>query len=365
MGYLGKKILKEGLSAAGLTSFLGSQRNNIASAMPNGLAEMIGFEMPEGILDKAKDAVEDTAAAIAGTAGMAVDTAGDAVKATVGAVGDAASKSADVAGDAAKATVGAVGDAASKTADVAGDVAKSGGNMLMKILPLIALLAVIFFAWKMCGDDVKSATGDAVETVGDAANATAGAVGDAANATMDAAGNAAETVGDVVGDAANAVGSAITNLGDFLGRKLSNGIELNIPEFGIENKLLDFLEDSKATVSNDTWYEFDRLTFNTGSATLDINQSQEQLRNLAEIMKAYPNMEIKIGGYTDNTGDAAANLKLSESRANSVKNAIVNLGVDAKRITTEGYGEAHPIASNDTPEGREKNRRVALRFTKK
>lgn len=353
MGYLGKKILKEGLSAAGLGSFLGGQRNNIASAMPQGLADMIGFDMPEGILDKAKDAVEDAAGLVTGTAGKVVDTAGDTAKAAAGAVGNVAGKTAGVAGDAAKATAG-----------MAGDAAKSGGNMLMKILPLLALGAIALFAWKQCGDDAKGLAGDAMETVGDAAKATGAAVGDAASATVDAAGNVVEAAGDVAGDAASAVGGAIGNLGDFLGRKLSNGVELNIPEFGVESKLLDFL-DSKDAISKDAWYNFDRLNFATGSAALDIEASQEQISNIVQIMKAYPNMEVKIGGYTDNTGNPEANQKLSEARANTVKNAIANLGIEAGRITTEGYGDAHPVATNDTAEGRAQNRRIAVRVTKK
>ncbi|MCL4131091.1 UNVERIFIED_CONTAM: hypothetical protein GTU68_041249 [Idotea baltica] len=211
-----------------------------------------------------------------------------------------------------------------------------------------------------------------VDVAGDAASATAGAVSDAANATVDVAGNAVDAAGnavnatvDAAGNAVDAAGNAIASLGDFFKRKLANGIELNIPEFGIESKLLNFLDDAKSVVSKDQWYDFDRINFATGSASLDINKSQEQLSNIAQIMKAYPNMNIKIGGYTDNTGNEAANLKLSEARANTVKNAIANLGVAANRMETEGYGIAHPVASNDTAEGRAKNRRIAVRVTKK
>lgn len=321
MGYLGKKISTDGLNASGLASLLGSQRNHIAEAMPNKMANLIGFEMPDSLLDKAVDAVEDTA-------GKAVD-----------AVQDTAKKTARVA---------------DKAVDTAVDTAKSGGNMLMKVLPVLLLAIVGFFLWKQCSADVKNAGDKMVEVAGDAANATAGAVGDAANATVKAA-----------GDAVDATAGAIANLGNFFKRKMANGIELNIPEFGIESKLLNFLDDAKAMVSKDTWYEFDRITFDTGSATIDINKSQEQLSNIAQIMKAYPGMNIKIGGYTDNTGDPAANQKLSEARANAVKNALANLGIAANRIETEGFGDAHPVATNDTEEGRAKNRRIAVRITKK
>ena len=217
---------------------------------------------------------------------------------------------------------------------------------------------------KSCGDEVKSAASSATEVVGDAASGVADAASDAAGTVVDAAGDAAGAVADVAGDAVDAAGNAIASLGDFFKRKLANGIELNIPEFGIESKLIDFVE-SKDALSKDSWYNFDRLTFTTGSATIDMDKSKEQLGNIASIMKAYPNLKVKIGGYTDNTGNAANNMKLSQSRADSVKAALANLGIALDRMAAEGYGVAHPVASNDTPEGRAQNRRIALRVTAK
>jgi len=327
MGYLGKKILKGGLNASGLMDLLGGQRQNISSAMPQGIADMIGFDTGDSIMDKASDAVSDAA-----------NTAKDAAGKVVGTAGAAAS---------------AVGDVAGKTADVAGDVAKSGGNMLMKILPLVGLLAIALIGWKMCGNDVKNVAGSAVETVGDATGAV-----------VDAAGDAATAVGDVAGDAAGAVGDAMSGLGDFFKTKLANGVELNIPEFGVENKLIKFL-NSGSGISMDQWYNFDRITFATGSATIDREKSSDQISNITEILKAYENMEIKIGGYTDNTGSEEANMNLSAARANAVKAALVAAGIDGARIATEGYGIAHPVATNDTPEGRAQNRRIAVNVTKK
>ncbi|WP_020599789.1 sodium-translocating pyrophosphatase [Spirosoma panaciterrae] len=152
-------------------------------------------------------------------------------------------------------------------------------------------------------------------------------------------------------------------LGEFSVQKLSSGIELNIPEFGIENKLLAFIKGDKP-VDKTTWFDFDRLLFQTGSATLE-PQSQEQLKNIAEILKAYPNVAVKLGGYTDNTGNAAANLKLSQDRANSVRAELEKMGISKDRLEAEGYGQEHPVASNDTEEGRAQNRRISVRVTKK
>jgi outer membrane protein OmpA-like peptidoglycan-associated protein len=154
------------------------------------------------------------------------------------------------------------------------------------------------------------------------------------------------------------------DLGAYFKRVLPTKIELNIPDRGMENHLLNFIEDSSKTVDSTTWFNFDRLLFESGSATLK-PESQEQLRNVAEILKAYPGVNVKIGGYTDNQGDPASNVKLSQDRASNVKNELARLGVSSNRVESEGYGEQHPVADNSTEVGRAQNRRIALRVTKK
>lgn len=156
----------------------------------------------------------------------------------------------------------------------------------------------------------------------------------------------------------------IPALGEFLKRKLPNGIELDIPQLGIESRLIQFIEDASKPVDKTTWFDFDRLLFDTAKATLQ-PKSQEQLDNIAAILKAYPNVHVKVGGYTDNVGDKAANMKLSQDRATNVMNELVKLGIDAARLSAEGYGDQHPVASNDSEEGRQQNRRTSLRVTQK
>ncbi len=138
---------------------------------------------------------------------------------------------------------------------------------------------------------------------------------------------------------------------------------MNIPKLGVENKLIDWIESSNP-VDTTTWFDFDRLLFASGSATLE-PASQEQLSNVAAILKAYPKVKIKLGGYTDNTGDPAVNLKLSDERAKNVMAELIKLGVDPARLEAEGYGEDHPVADNKTEEGRQLNRRISLRVTEK
>lgn len=161
----------------------------------------------------------------------------------------------------------------------------------------------------------------------------------------------------------NKVSTPNANLGEFGVQKLVSGVELNIPENGIESKLLAFIK-SDSPVDKTTWFDFDRLLFETGNATLKA-ESQEQLKNVVEILKAYPAVNLKLGGYTDNTGTAAGNLKLSQDRANSVRVELEKMGIASDRLEAEGYGQEHPVASNDSEEGRAQNRRISVRVTKK
>jgi OOP family OmpA-OmpF porin len=153
-------------------------------------------------------------------------------------------------------------------------------------------------------------------------------------------------------------------LGPFVERQLANSVRIQVPENGVESQLIAFIQDSSRPVDKDTGFTFDRLEFNTDSATLKPS-SDEQLGNIAEILKAYPQVRIKIGGYTDNVGDEVHNLTLSQNRALNTMNEIINLGVDRARLAAEGYGEKLPLADNATEEGRQRNRRIDIRITNK
>jgi outer membrane protein OmpA-like peptidoglycan-associated protein len=149
-------------------------------------------------------------------------------------------------------------------------------------------------------------------------------------------------------------------------KALATGFALTGNLTGIESHLVAFIEDASKPVDKTTWFDFDRLVFDTGSANLDMAQSKEQLVNVAEILKAYPAVKLKVGGYTDNQGSAATNKKLSAQRATNVARAIAGLGVKADRLDPEGYGAEHPVcAANDTDECRAQNRRISLRVTAK
>ncbi|MDX1984877.1 MAG: OmpA family protein [Bryobacteraceae bacterium] len=177
------------------------------------------------------------------------------------------------------------------------------------------------------------------------------------------ASTAAQSATGATSTLSDAARSAWAALGEFFKRRLPDGIELNIPRLGVENKLIDFIE-SPSPADKTTWFDFDRLLFDTAKSTLQPD-SQDQLQSVAAILKAFPNVHIKLGGYTDNTGDPAANLKLSADRANHVMAELVRLGVDAGRLSAEGYGDQHPVGDNATEEGRARNRRISMRVTQK
>jgi len=105
------------------------------------------------------------------------------------------------------------------------------------------------------------------------------------------------------------------------------------------------------------------INFPTGSANVpDI--SRTLLQQAAGPMKQLPSgTVIEIAGYTDNTGDASANQQLSQQRAEAVKNTLIQFGVDPSMLVAKGYGSANPVASNDTEEGRFKNRRISYQAT--
>ena len=150
--------------------------------------------------------------------------------------------------------------------------------------------------------------------------------------------------------------------------KLKNGVRQIIGAQSTESKLYQFLIDPSKEVDlvdpTKDWIGFDRIYFDSNKATLT-NESLWQLSNVASILKRFPKAKIKIGGYTDSSGNPLSNLRLSKERAQAAMTSLVSLGVPADRLTSAGYGAIDNIASNDTEEGRALNRRVSLQVTQK
>ena len=101
------------------------------------------------------------------------------------------------------------------------------------------------------------------------------------------------------------------------------------------------------------------VLFDTGKFTLKPG-AREKLAKVAGILLAYPGLNIAVGGYTDNVGSDSMNQTLSENRAGAVRDYLVQQGVPSASVTSTGFGNTLPVASNDNPSGRQQNRRVEL-----
>ena len=106
-------------------------------------------------------------------------------------------------------------------------------------------------------------------------------------------------------------------------------------------------------------FTLNNVFFDSGKSTLR-PESNKELNQLAEFLSLKKTTVIEISGHTDNVGDAAANQKLSEDRANAVKQYLVTKGIAANRVQAKGYGDTQPIADNGTAAGKQKNRRTEV-----
>jgi outer membrane protein OmpA-like peptidoglycan-associated protein len=101
--------------------------------------------------------------------------------------------------------------------------------------------------------------------------------------------------------------------------------------------------------------------FAVNSSTI-LPGAYDELNRVANVLRQYPETNIQIAGHTDSTGSVDTNQRLSERRAEAVKNALAGMGVNPSRLAMIGYGEGKPIASNNTEAGRQQNRRVEVRI---
>jgi OmpA-OmpF porin, OOP family len=143
---------------------------------------------------------------------------------------------------------------------------------------------------------------------------------------------------------------------------LPNGQKLDLAEGTFNYKFAKYLTDSSAKV-NQT-FTFDNLNFESNSPVL-VAGSEKTVQDLAKIMAAYPRVQVKLTGYTDNTGDSLQNRKLSAKRAFTVRNLLVANGISDIRIDFAGKGASNPVASNATEAGKAQNRRIEVKVVKK
>jgi OOP family OmpA-OmpF porin len=119
--------------------------------------------------------------------------------------------------------------------------------------------------------------------------------------------------------------------------------------------------DYTITITPPRVFTLDNVFFDSGKSTLR-PESYKELNELAEYMTLKKELVIEIAGHTDNVGTAEANQKLSEDRANAVKQYLQKKGIAPERVTANGYGDTQPVADNSTASGKQKNRRTEVRI---
>jgi outer membrane protein OmpA-like peptidoglycan-associated protein len=205
----------------------------------------------------------------------------------------------------------------------------------------VLLLATLFALACASTPDDPNAKAKRGAGVGAAAGAVVGAI------LGNQAGGAGKT-GAVVGAAAGAaIGAAVGHRMDQQQKELQQipGVEVSRPA---ENEIA-------VQLTNDILFDFNSASLRP--------ESQSTLRDLASNFQRYPDETVSVEGHTDNVGSAQYNQTLSENRAYSVKNYLVDQGVPSSRVTATGFGETRPKADNATPEGRQLNRRVEIHIT--
>lgn len=143
--------------------------------------------------------------------------------------------------------------------------------------------------------------------------------------------------------------------------KLPDGVLLDAKKGGIEDLLVIFFTDPKSKASRRFPFNFDQLSFNSGTANIT-NESMVQIQNVASILKAFPKAKIKIGGFNEKGGDSISNKLLSESRANAVADAIKAAGASSNQIAgVEGFGSDFAKYPADAADSlREKDERISI-----
>ncbi|MBK1895705.1 OmpA family protein [Chryseobacterium paridis] len=223
---------------------------------------------------------------------------------------------------------------------------QGGGSIWKWLLPLLLLIAAGYFLWKQCEKKETTTT-----TMGADSTGTHSDTATAVSPTDTAATVAAPAKVDENIDL--------------------NGTALKGYKGGMEDKMIAFLKSGGYKNAADdaalktTWYDFDHVNFKMGSSTELEAGSQGQLENLVAILKAFPEAKIKIGGYTDKTGNEASNVKLSAARANYIKDWLGKQNLGAQVIGADGYGSKFATVDAKASDAeRAVDRKMSIRFAK-
>lgn len=143
---------------------------------------------------------------------------------------------------------------------------------------------------------------------------------------------------------------------------LPNGVTLDAPSGGMEDRLVEFLKDPAAKPDENLWFDFTHLDFVPGTAQF-AQGSRKEISNLVQILKAYPSVRIKIGAFTDSTGNDGVNRQLSKARAEAVAKELRAAGVGGQIAGVDGYGAAFakvPASASDGERSRDRRLGVSV-----
>lgn len=311
LGTVGKYATDNKLGVSGITSLLGDQKGILSTLLPAGLSlASLGLDF-DNWFGKTKETVSSVASTAKDNLAEDVAVAKEKIEVTKSHIKEEYNKD------------------------------NGGGSIWKWLLPLLLLLLAGWFLWKQCGKK------EVTETVG---------TSDSTVVVSDS----------IAGDSLAAV-SGVTKVDEDID---FNGLKLKGYKGGLEDRIITFLKgDGYKNAADDAalkdiWYDFDHVNFKIGSAT-ELESGKEQLDNLVTILKAYPDAKIKIGGYTDKTGNEADNKKLSQARADFIKKYLTDNGVGAQVVAAEGYGsEFATVPATASNEERAVDRKMAVRFTK-
>ncbi|KIC64322.1 OmpA family protein [Chryseobacterium taiwanense] len=310
-GSIGKYAADNNLGQSGISSLLNDQKGIISSLLPAGLS--LGTLGLGNIFGGASESVSAATSKVTET------------------ISDATSKVTD--------SIPSYSSSDNNNND------GGGGSIWKWLLPLLLLIAATYFIWKQCEKKKADATLSTTDSTTVITDSTA-----------------------TITPSDTTVTTTVTKVDEDIDL---NGTALKGYKGGMEDQMITFLKtDGYKNAANDDalkskWYDFDHVNFKIGSATELEAGSEGQLQNLVAILKAFPEAKIKIGGYTDKTGDEAKNLKLSADRANFIKSWLGKQGVGAQVIAADGYGSQFAtVDASASNEARAVDRKMAVRFAK-
>ncbi|RQO42378.1 flagellar motor protein MotB [Chryseobacterium sp. KBW03] len=317
-GTVGKYAADNNLGASGISSLLNDQKGIISSLLPAGLS-LASFGLgAENWFGQAKETVSSVTSTAKDNIAEGVATARENVS-----------------------------EGAREIREQFNDNNNNnqgGGSIWKWLLPLLLLIAAAYFLWKQCEKKQTTTT-----TTATSDSATTGSATDTASVTATPAPATAKTDENI----------------DL------NGVMLKGYKGGMEDQMITFLKSggyknaADDSVLKEKWYDFDHVNFKMGSSTELEAGSQGQLDNLVAILKAFPEAKIKVGGYTDKTGNEANNLKLSKARAEFIKAAVTKAGVGAQVLEADGYGSKFAkVDAKASDAERAADRKMSVRFAK-